>query len=477
MSSLDLRALVSLLERRGQLHRVTTLVNAELEITEIADRVVKRGGRALLFERVQGHDIPVLINAFATAERMAWALGAASLEEVAGRVRKVLRTDMPGSFLEKLRALADLKDVATAGPRLVAKGPAQEQSMPEPSLRRLPVLTCWPLDGGPFITLPVVITRDPDTGKRNVGLYRMQVYGEREAGMHWHLHKGGAEQFRRARGRMPVAVALGADPAVTYAATAPLPPGIDEFVFAGFIRGAPVHLTRATTVDLEVPADAEMILEGYVDPDERRVEGPFGDHTGYYSLADEYPVFHLTAITHRSRPIYHTTIVGRPPMEDYAMGKATERIFLPLIQTVLPEVVDMNMPAEGVFHNLVLVSIRKRFPGQANKVMYALWGMGQMMFARNIVVLDEDVNVQDVSEVAWRMLANVDARRDLVVVPGPLDVLDHASPLPAFGHKLGVDATRKSAADGYPREWPPDIAMSPDIKALVDKRWKEYGID
>lgn len=479
MAFRDLREFVRLLEQRRQLVRVTTPVSANLEITEIADRVMKRGGPALLFERVDGSTMPVLINAFGSFERMSWALGVDHLDQIGDRLRKLLKPEVPEGIWEKLRKLGELREVAGIGPKLVGRGACQEVVPDDPSLLALPVLKCWPEDGGPYITLPLVISRDPIDGKRNVGVYRMQVYGPKEAAMHWQLHKGGAEHERRAKPgeRIPVAVAIGADPATVYAATAPLPPGIDEFLFAGFLRGRPVELVKCRTVDLEVPANAEIVLEGYVDPADRRLEGPFGDHTGYYSLADYYPTFHLTALTHRRDPIYHTTIVGKPPMEDYYLGKATERIFLPLIQLVVPEIVDLNMPAEGVFHNLVIVSIRKRFPGHAHKVMYALWGLGQMMFARNIIVVDHDVDVQNLSEVAFRVTANVDAGRDLVVVPGPVDVLDHAAPLPAFGHKLGVDATRKTAADGYTRQWPPDIVMSDEIKRLVDAKWKSYGIE
>lgn len=471
----DLRSFVRLLEQRGQLKRITAPVSAELEITEIADRMVKRGGPALLFEQVRGHRLPVLINAFASDQRMSWALGVEKLDDAAERIRRLVNLVPPSGLMGKLRALGDLRELAAAAPKIVDRGPCQEVEL-EPSLRQLPILTCWPGDGGPYITLPMVITRDPRDGRRNVGMYRMQVYGEREAGMHWQRHKGGAEHARvKGRGRLEAAVAIGADPITVYAASAPLPPGIDEFLFAGFLRGQGVELVRCKSVNLEVPANAEIVLEGYVDLDDQRLEGPFGDHTGYYSLPDYYPTFHLTRMTARRDPIYLTTIVGRPPMEDYWLGKTTERLFLPLMQLVAPEIVDINMPAEGVFHNLVIVAIRKRYPGQAHKVMYALWGMGQMMFARNIIVVDEDVNVHDPSEVAWRVTANVDARRDLVIVDGPVDVLDHAAPQPLIGGKLGIDATRKTAADGYQREWPPDIVMSEEIKQLVDRRWSEYG--
>jgi 4-hydroxy-3-polyprenylbenzoate decarboxylase len=476
MALRDLRAFIRLLEERGELKRITAPVSAELEITEIADRLVKRGGPALLFENVVGHRMPVLINAYGTAERTCWALGVSSLDELGDRIRKLMKLAPPSGLLDKLKLLGDLREVAAAAPKLVDRGPCQEVVVANPSLRDLPVLTCWPEDGGPFITFGLVITRHPRTRLRNVGLYRMQVYDERTAGLHWHKHKGGAEHYGEAPKRMEVAVAIGPDPATTYAGSAPLPPILDEFLLAGFLRRRPLELVRCKTVGLEVPAAAEIVLEGYCDPGELRLEGPFGDHTGYYSLADMYPVFHLTAITHRRNPIYHTTIVGRPPMEDYYLGKATERLFLPLMQMIAPEIVDVNMPAEGVFHNLVIISIRKRYPGQPQKVMYGLWGMGQMMFARNLVIVDEDVDVQNLSEVAWRVTNNVDAKRDLVIVEGPVDALDHAAPRPYLGGKLGIDATRKTEADGYTREWPPDIVMSPEIKALVDRRWKEYGL-
>jgi 4-hydroxy-3-polyprenylbenzoate decarboxylase len=473
----DLRAFVRALESRGELVRVKAEVDPDLEITEISDRAMKAGRPALLFERVRGHSAPVLINAFGSMSRMSLALGVSHPDEIAGKLRKLLQPDVPGSMLEKLGKLFELKDLARITPRTVGKAASQEVVQSTPSLRSLPVLRCWPMDAGPFITLPLVITRDPSTGRRNVGMYRMQVFDETRAGLHSQRHKDAAAHLTHGIGkRLEVAVAIGADPATVYAASAPLPPGIDEFLFAGFLRGSGVELVRAKTVDLEVPANAEYVLEGYVDPADQAPEGPFGDHTGFYSLQDVYPVFHLTALTHRRDPIYHTTIVGRPPMEDFYMGKATERIFLPLLQLVNPEVVDMHMPAEGVFHNLIIVSIKKAYPGHARKVMYALWGTGLMMLTRNIVVVDADVDVQDLSEVAWRVTGNVDARRDLVIVDGPVDVLDHASSVPAYGGKLGIDATRKLPEEGYPREWPPDILMSPEIKSLVDRRWSEYGI-
>ena len=479
MSPRDLNEFVALLDKRGRLHRVSAPVSRDLEITEITDRVSKASGDAnvaLLFERVEGADCPVLINAFGTAERMAWALGVDRLDEPGERVAKLLDPKMPGGFTAKLRKLATLIDVAKAAPRRVAQAPCQEiVETARPSLAGLPILQCWPGDAGRFITLPAVFTRDPVAGGRNAGMYRLQVFDDRTLGMHWQIHKGGAEHHRGASERMPVAIALGGEPAMIYAASAPLPPGIDEVVFAGWLRGAGIELVRCRTIDLEVPANAEFVLEGWVDPSERRLEGPFGDHTGYYSLARDYPVFHLTAVTRRARPIYPTTIVGRPPQEDYWLGKATERLFLPIIKVMLPEVVDMNMPAEGVFHNLVIVSIRKRYPGHARKVMSALWGMGLMMLAKTIVVVSEHVDVNDLSEVAWRATGNIDPRRDLVILDGPTDDLDHAAIRHRFGGKLGVDATDKGPMDDLGQPWPAEIRMTDEIRALVSRRWKEYG--
>jgi len=481
----DLREFAAHLERAGRLRRVTAPVSRDLEITEITNRVSKSAvdrNVALLFERVEGFDMPVLVNAFGTADRMAAALGVAQLDELGERVAKLLDLKLPGTFAERLAKLGTLFDLVKAGPRHLTRAPCQEVvETTAPSLAALPVLRCWPADGGRYITLPAVFTRDPRTGQRNVGMYRLQVFDERTLGMHWQTHKGGAEHHRVAEEaatteRMPVAIALGGDPAMIYAAAAPLPPGVDEVVFAGWLRGEGVELVRCVTNDLEVPAHAEIVLEGYVDPRERRLEGPFGDHTGYYSLARDYPVFHLTAVTRRARPIYPTTIVGRPPQEDYWLGKATERLFLPIIRMVLPEVIDMNMPAEGIFHNLVIVSIRKRYPGHARKVMAALWGMGLMMLAKTIVVVGEHVNVHDLSEVAWRATGNIDPKRDLVLFEGPMDDLDHAALRHRFGGKLGVDATEKTAMDDVVQPWPEEISMSDEIRALVTRRWKDYGL-
>jgi len=495
----DLADFVALLERRGQLRRIPVPVSPELEVAEITDRISKGPAHenlALLFERVDGSAMPVLVNAFGSAERMAWALGVERLDELGERVAKLLDMNLGGGFVERLRKLGSLIDVARAGPRRVDQAPCQEVVETQaPSLAGLPVLRCWPGDAGRFITLPCVFTRDPVKGTRNVGMYRLQVFDERTLGMHWQTHKGGAEHFywsgggepgsdRRwpatgaewPRTRMPVAIALGGEPSLIYAASAPLPPGIDEVLFAGWLRGGGIEMVRCRTIDLEVPARAEIVLEGWVDPRERRLEGPFGDHTGYYSLAREYPVFHLTAVTRRARPIYPTTLVGRPPQEDYWLGKATERLFLPIVRMMLPEVVDMNMPAEGVFHNLVIVSIRKRYPGQARKVMTALWGMGLMMLAKTIVVVSEHVNVHDLSEVAWRATGNIDPKRDLVLLEGPMDDLDHAALRHRFGGKLGLDATEKGPLDDVTQPWPDEIVMSEEIRERVTRRWKDYGL-
>lgn len=482
MSFKDLRAFMAELENRGLLKRIKIEVDAELEITEISDRVVKNGGPALLFERVKGYNMPVVTNLFGTLERMRIALGVNDLDQIGEEVLNIIQpAEMPSTFMDKLKALPKLAALSSFIPKVVKSGPCKEIICKEkPSLAEIPVLKCWPDDGGPFITLPLVFTKDPETGRRNVGMYRMQVYDECTTGMHWHIHKDAAGHYAKEQkggeGRMPVAVALGADPSVIFAATAPLPAGIDEMLFAGFLRRDPVELVKCETVDIEVPAQAEIILEGYVNIGETRLEGPFGDHTGYYSLADQYPVFHLTCVTRRKNPVYPATIVGRPPMEDAFLGKATERIFLPLMRMQLPEVVDMNMPPEGVFHNCVIVSIKKSYPGQAKKVMSALWGMGLMMLAKLIIVVDEGVDVQNVSEVMWRVFNNIDARRDVMLVEGPLDALDHSSPMPHLGTKMGIDATRKWPSEGHPREWPGDIVMSEEIVKLVDGKWDKYGI-
>jgi len=477
----SLRDFVRFLEARGQLRRIQREIDPVLEVSEIAQRVMRAGGPALLFENIKGSRFPLLINTYATRERMSWALGVDDLSQHATTIAELVKAQPPVSLMDKIRMLPKLGRVASAMPRTVGTAPCQQIIETNPDLTRLPILTTWPEDGGPYITLPMVITRDPDKGTRNVGCYRMQVYGPRETGMHWQLHKTGRRHMRRYKelgiARMPVAVALGGDPALPYAATAPLPDGIDEFLFAGFLRRKPVEMVQCKTVDLEVPASADFVLEGYVDVNEAlRREGPFGDHTGYYSLADDYPVFHLTAITRRENPIYATTVVGPPPQEDAWLGKATERLFLPLLQMTFPEIVDMNLPIEGVFHNLCIVSIRKEYPHHARKICHSLWGMGQMMFAKVIVVVDDDVNVQNVQEVAWRALNNIDAKRDVFFAEGPIDVLDHASVAMGFGGKLGVDATRKWKEEGFTREWPEVLKMPPELIARVDGLWKELGL-
>lgn len=480
MAYKDLRDFIRTLEKKGLLKRISVEVDPVLEIAEINDRVVKSGGPALLFERPKGSKFPCVVNLFGTFERMRLALEVESLDDIGKRALEFLEPEIPTNIIEKLKMLPKLKRLSDFLPRYVKSGPCKEVIIKDnPSLNIFPILKTWPLDGGRFITLPMVFTKDPETGARNCGMYRMQVYDERTTGMHWHIHKDGARHYRKAEAmgkRLEVAVAIGSDPATIYSATAPLPEGIDEMLFAGFLRQEPVELVKCETVDLEVPANAEIVLEGYCEPGERRIEGPFGDHTGYYSLPDEYPVFHITCITHRADAIYPATIVGKPPMEDCFIAKATERIFLPLIRKQLPEIVDMNLPIEGVFHNLAIVSIDKRYPGHARKVMYALWGMGQLSFTKIIIVMDKDVNIHDISEVLWRIGNNVDPKRDVVILEGPLDVLEHASPIPAYGGKMGIDATKKWPSEGFTRPWPPEIKMSEEIIRLVTERWPEYGI-
>ncbi|HTP86217.1 MAG TPA: menaquinone biosynthesis decarboxylase [Bryobacteraceae bacterium] len=478
----DLREFVKALEKAGELRRISLEVDPVLEITEFADRAVKGGGPALLFEKPKGSSIPVLINAFASLRRMEIALDVASVQEVADRISEFLQMRMPEGLMGKLKMLPKLAEMGSFFPKMVSSGPCKEVIQRDGfSLAELPILQCWPQDGGRFITLPMVFTRNPETGKRNCGCYRMQVYDACTTGMHWQTHKQGAEHYRRLaaegkQSRMPVAVAIGADPATMYSAIMPLPPDLDEMMIAGFLRGKPVEMVKCETNDLEVPANAEIVLEGYVDIGELRREGPFGDHTGFYSLDDDYPVFHVTCITRRKDPLYAATIVGPPPMEDFYMGKAIERIFLPLMRLQLPEVRDICMPAEGVFHNLILVSIRKSYPLHARKVMHAIWGLGQAMFSKCIVVVDEDVDVQNVAEVAWKALNNIDPQRDIEFVLGPVDSLDHASRLPNYGSKMGIDATRKWSTEGFTRPWPDVIRMSPEVKARVGDLWKKAGL-
>ncbi|HEU5232847.1 MAG TPA: UbiD family decarboxylase [Terriglobales bacterium] len=520
MSYKDLRDWISALDRAGELKRIRVEADPILEITEIADRVSKSkgarpGGPALLFENVKGHPgSKLLINQFGSERRMQMALEVDSLDEIAGRIRELLNMKSPEGFLEKLKMLPMLAEMGKFFPKTLSTGPCKEVIKREKfSLLDFPILKCWPQDGGRFITLPCVITRDPRTGKRNVGMYRMQIYDERTTGMHWQRQKVAAEHYRerlrmgaaagssgaetssavdimarssggsmlaegdRPSGKMEVAVAIGTEPALTFSAIVPAPPDVEEFIIAGFLRQQPVELVKCETVDLEVPANAEIILEGYVQLDELRPEGPFGDHTGFYTLEDDYPVFHVTCITHRKDPIYATTIVGKPPMEDAWMGKAVERIFLPLMKLTIPEIVDVNLPVEGVFHNLMIVSIRKSYPGQARKVMNAVWSLGQAMFTKCIVVVDEDVDVHDIGEVTLKVFNNIDPERDIQFTLGPIDSLDHSSRLPNYGSKMGIDATRKWSTEGFSRPWPDEIQMDPVVKALVDKKWKSFGIE
>ena len=521
----DLREWIAALDRAGELREIRTEVDPILEITEITDRVSKgkSGGRALLFHNIKGHPgSKVLINQFGSQRRMNLAFEVDGLDQIADRIRAFMDVKSPQGFLDKVKMLPMLAEMGKFFPKTVATGPCKEVIKRDHfSLLDFPILQCWPKDAGRFITLPCVVTRDPKTGKRNVGMYRMQIYDERTTGMHWQRQKVGAEHYRErmreaasklvetsdstvpagqspraaavdlmARtsggsqpadhlppGKMEVAVAIGTDPAITFSAIVPAPPDVEEYLIAGFLRQKPVELVKCETVDLEVPASAEIVLEGHVHLDELRTEGPFGDHTGFYSLDDLYPVFHVSCITHRKDPIYATTIVGKPPMEDGWMGKAVERIFLPLMKLTIPEIVDINLPVEGIFHNLILVSIKKSYPGQARKVMNAIWSLGQAMFTKCIIVLDEDVNVQDIGEVTLKALNHIDPERDIQFTLGPVDSLDHASRLANYGSKMGVDATRKWPSEGFTRPWPEAVRMSPEIKELVSKRWKEYGIE
>jgi len=533
----DLRDWIKALDRAGELKRIRTEVDPILEITEIADRVSKSrdrqgtvGGKALLFENVKGYPgAKLLINQFGSARRMRMALEVEALDEVAERIRGFMDVKSPQGFLDKVKMLPMLAEMGKFFPKVVSTGPCKEVIKRDNfSLLDFPILQCWPQDGGRFITLPCVITRDPKTGKRNVGMYRMQIYDERTTGMHWQRQKIAAEHYRdairnaavspnhvgtgaparpadqspaatavdimarssggsmlaegdRPTGRMDVAVVIGTEPAITFSAIVPAPPDVEEYIVAGFLRQKPVELVKCETVDLEVPADAEIVLEGYVNLDELRTEGPFGDHTGFYSLEDEYPVFHVTCVTHRKDPIYATTVVGKPPQEDAWMGKAIERIFLPLMKLTIPELVDVNLPIEGVFHNLMIVSIRKSYPGQARKVMNAIWSLGQAMFTKCVVVVDEDVNVHDLAEVTLKVLNNIDPERDIQFTMGPVDSLDHASRLADYGSKMGIDATRKWTTEGFTRPWPDELVMDAKTRALVDGKWKglakELGID
>jgi 4-hydroxy-3-polyprenylbenzoate decarboxylase len=535
----DLRDWIKTLEKSGELKRISEEISPELEITEITDRVSKigtkgsagnyaPGGPALLFENVKGHPgHKVLINQFGSERRMAMALGVERLDEIAERITGLMNLKAPEGFLDKLKMLPQLGALASAFPKtVIAKDAPCKQVIKRDNfdLSWFPILKCWPHDGGRFITLPCVVTRDPRTGKRNVGMYRMQVYDSQTTGMHWQRQKVAAEHYREALriaaataapadpstarvaamaesaggscaipdgpigglpqvamgnlkgSRLEVAVAIGTDPATTFAAIVPAPPEVEEYLIAGFLRGKPVEIVQCETVDLQVPSHAEIVLEGYVELGELRSEGPFGDHTGFYTLTDEYPVFHLTCITHRLDPIYAATIVGKPPMEDAYMGKAVERIFLPAMKMQIPELVDIHLPVEGVFHNLMLVSIRKSYPGQARKVMNAIWSLGQAMFTKIIIVVDEDCDVQNIPEVVLRVANNIDPERDIQFTLGPVDSLDHASRLPNYGSKMGIDATRKWKAEGFSREWPAMIEMDRATKAKIDALWTKLGL-
>jgi 4-hydroxy-3-polyprenylbenzoate decarboxylase len=473
----DLREWIALLEREGELVRVSAEVDPHLEITEITDRVVKAGGPALLFESPKGSEHPLLINQFGTERRMRLALGVESLDEAGQRVGDVLEMQPPQGLVEKVRGLRKLKSIADSQPKRVRSGSAQEIVLTgeQVDLGVLPIQTCWPGDAAPFITLPAVITKDPRTGGRNVGMYRMQVLDRNTTAMHWQIHKDGRADYLLADGRLDVAVAIGLDPITAYTASAPLPKHVDELMLAGFLRGEPVELVRAKTVDLEVPANAEIVLEGYIAKDELTTEGPFGDHTGYYTAPEPFPVFHVEAVTMRRDAIYPSIVVGKPPAEDAWLGKATERIFLPAIRMSVPEIVDYDLPVAGAFHNCCLVSIRKTFPGQPQKVMHAIWGLGLLSLTKAVVVVDEWVDVHDYEEVFFRVCANVDTKRDVLLSEGPLDHLDHAPSQQFYGGKIGIDATHKGPAEGA-RPWPEEIRMTDEIQRLVDERWGEYGI-
>ena len=486
----NLREMLAEIERAGELVRIAEPVRTRLEIAEIADRVMKSpgGGPALLFEHPLLDDgsrspMPVAINLFGSMRRICLALGCERLDDIGGRISELLELKVPDGLFGKLAMLPKLAEIAKFPPRVKGgRPPCQEVVLrgDDVNLDTIPFLTTWPGDGGRYITLPMVITTDPERGTRNVGMYRIQVLGRNTLAMHWQRHKVGAAHWRAmaARGeRMPVVIALGGDPASIYSGSAPLPPTIDEFIFAGFLRRAPVELAKSVTSELDVPAEAELVIEGYIDPADPLVrEGPFGDHTGFYSLADDYPLVHVTAVTMRRDPIYPATLVGRPPMEDYYLGHATERIFLPLLRLTVPEIVDYHMPAPGIFHNLVFVSIDKQYPGQAWKVMHALWGQGLMALAKVLVVVDKEVNVQDPDEAWWVALNNIDPERDVRFTMGPMDVLDHSSRAFTYGSKMGMDATRKWKEEGFDREWPDLIRMDEATKRRVDELWPRLGI-
>ena len=474
MPAADLRSWIDELRGAGELVEIDAEVDPYLEVTEIVDRTVKSGGPALLFKNPKGAAHPLLANQFGTERRMSMAFGEPSLDAVGRKLEDVLEMQPPQGLVEKVKGLGKLKRLADSMPKSVRSGPSQEVVL-EPDLDILPIQHCWPGDPAPFITLPAVITKDPRTGTRNVGMYRMQKIDARTTFMHWQIHKDGAADWRGMGDRLDVAVALGCDPVTTYSASAPLPKHIDEFMLAGFLRGEAVELVPGKTVDLEVPANAEIVLEGYIEKGELGTEGPFGDHTGYYSPPEPFPVFHLTCMTMRRDAIYPSIVVGVPPAEDAWLGKATERIFLPAIRMTVPEIVDYDLPVAGAFHNCVIVSIRKAFPGHAKKVMHAIWGLGMLSLSKSVVVVDEFVDVHDYEQVFFHACANVDPGRDVVISEGPTDQLDHAAAMYCYGGKLGIDATHKWATEGA-REWPERIEMSAEVRDLVDRRWGEYGL-
>jgi len=466
MAYRDLREFIDVLKKNGELLQINEEFDQDLEISAAADYASKNDLPALLFNNVKNTDIPVLINAYGSFKRMNLALEMENPQALADRIGNLFIETPPAGLLDKLKTLGKLKDLADFFPQKVSDGPCQEIVSEDVDLFKLPVIKCWPQDGGRFFTLPLVFTRDPETGKMNCGIYRMQIFDRNTTGMHWHIHKHGALHFRkssRLEKPLDVAVAIGPDPAVTFSGAVPLPEGIDEMAFAGFVRKKAVKMVKCKTIDLYVPANSEFVLEGYVQPGETRTEGPFGDHTGFYSLEDEYPVFHVNCITHRKDPIYHATVVGRPPMEDCYMGAVIGRIFLPVIQKQFPEIIDMNMPFEGVFHNLLIVSIDKHYPGHARKIMNGIWSLGQAMFTKVIIVVDKDVNVHDLSEVTWKVLNNIDPERDSQFILGPLDALDHASRLPHYGSKVGIDGTKKTKEEGFTRNWPEELSMPTNV--------------
>jgi 4-hydroxy-3-polyprenylbenzoate decarboxylase len=477
----DLDDFLADLARRKLLARIEEPVNPRLEMAAVIDRACKSpgGGPALLFARPEGFGIPVAANVYGSMERMCLALGVKALDDLAKEIGELMTPQMPEGIMDALKMLPMVGRLRDLMPKVVKDAPCHEVVQRDGTLDELPILTCWPEDGGPYITFPLVFTKDPESGERNIGTYRMQVFDSRTTGMHWQRHKGGAHHHRvaeRLGRRLDVAVALGPEPVLPYCATAPMPEGLDELLLAGFLARRRIELVKCVTVDLEVPASSHIVLEGYVQPGERRREGPFGDHTGLYSQPDDYPVFHVTCVTRRKRPTYLTTIVGVPPMEDYYLGLASERIFLPIIRKTLPEIVDMHFPAEGIFHNLVIVSIDKRFPGHARKIMNAFWGLGQLMFSKTIVVVDKDVNVQDVREVAWIVGTHMDPLRDVQMTRGPVDDLDDAADLPAYGGKMGIDATRKWASEGYLRSWPARVKTTEAAGARAAEIWERVRL-